>query len=80
MVGQRVVSAHHPRGTRRFDSDGKVESRCRLTSYLKLVPLQFFTNDFGIKRDQNSREDEDVPTTQNSEQGFLGFSPGGRSR
>jgi hypothetical protein len=41
--------------------------------------LAFFTNDFGIKR--GSFEDEDINegTTQNSEQGFLGFSQSGRS-
>jgi len=41
--------------------------------------LAFFTNDFGIKR--GSFEDEDINegTTQNSEQGFLGFSQPGLS-
>lgn len=41
--------------------------------------LAFFTNDFGIKR--GSFEDEDINegTTQNSEQGFLGFSQSGLS-
>jgi hypothetical protein len=44
------------------------------------VPLQFFTNDFGIKR--GSFEDEDINegTTQDSEQSFLGFSQSGLSR
>merc|ERR1719483_1014933 len=40
--------------------------------------LAFFTNDFGIKRGSFEDEDIDEGTTQNSEQGFLGFSkPGG---
>ena len=53
---------------------GKIgQSRVVTLPCLKLVPLQFFTNDFGIKR--GSFEDEDINegTTQNSEQSFLGF-------
>lgn len=41
--------------------------------------LAFFTNDFGIKRGSFEDEDIDEGTTQNSEQGFLGFSQPGLS-
>jgi len=41
--------------------------------------LAFFTNDFGIKRNNFDDEDIDEGTTQNSDQGFLGFSQSGLS-
>ena len=44
------------------------------------MPLQFFTNDFGIKRDSFEDEDINEGTTQDSEQSFLGFSQSGLSR
>ena len=43
------------------------------------MPLQFFTNDFGIKRGGSnpSFEDEDVPQNNEPEQNFLGFNQPG---
>ena len=45
-----------------------------------MVPLQFFTNDFGIKRGGNSFDDEDIKASSEPEQNFRGFNQPGPKR